>query len=99
MIGTRTASLRSPDELEVRVGPEAIAGRSAGSRTSASAKLSLPTAEERSRRLALGPICSSNSENMTTAAAPASSRRLMLSRSCESGEAEATSGCASFRPR
>ena len=43
-------------------------------------------------------ICSSNSECMTIAAAPASSSRRTVSRSSTSGEAPGMSGCGSSKP-
>jgi hypothetical protein len=44
-------------------------------------------------------ICSSKSECMTIADAPASSRRRTVPRSSTSGDAEGISGCARRRPR
>src|SRR5262249_49493852 len=44
-------------------------------------------------------ICSSKSECITIAAAPASSRRRTLSRSSTRGEAPGIKGCGSFSPR
>jgi hypothetical protein len=63
-----------------------------------SAKLSLPTAESASSASCSARICSSKSENITTAEAPPSSKRFTPSMSFESGDADATIGCASFMP-
>jgi hypothetical protein len=50
-------------------------------------------------QMASPTICSSKSEYITMAAAPASSSRRCLSRLSDSGEADGTTGCFSFSPK
>ena len=70
----------------------------AGKYEVASPELSLPSCMKCSRAAESWVICSSKSENSTTAAAPLSSRLRMASRCSEIGEADATSGFLSVRP-
>ena len=99
MTGTRHGRLDLLDLLQVVVGAEGEDLRLGQVRQRLGVGLARPPACAWYVASSSPTICSSKSERITIAAAPASSRRRTESRSSTSGEEPGISGCGSAKPR